>query len=485
MMKRTYRNRMAIALLSATGLLALAACDKDSDGLLPGTPVESLTIDTHVNGYMPEGAAAGTRASTSGNTFKFTTGDAIGLIALRNSNVSRYNNVKLTYSGGGRWSGTKIYDCGATSYIAYYPYRQDMAGKTSVDAIKSAFPIQDDQSTEANFNASNLMTATATLSGSTLRFNFTPAFAMVEVTVPDEVKATASIDGKSYVYRIYGTESSSTTYTCTVSLFKNDKTLRRIIKPGTTTEMKISCSVDNIPCVTYTKSVNIGAGNYKKLVLKGAMTRNLAIGDLVYNDGGTIAFFPGSATAVPTSNCLGAIWSLGQRSGDSPSNYDSKLSAVHGYVVALKQSPQSNFCTQNFTIGSAGQKSDPVTGYINTKKIRSMPGYSATTYPACWKASNWSPSAPNGTSGWYLPSLNEYVSIFSNKGVIETSLSKAGGNYLPDMYSNVSPYCMWTSSEHPDGGIYTHFIMAGIIASGMPAKTWVDPNSGIWPCFAF
>lgn len=486
MMKRTYRNRMAIALLSATGLFALAACDKDSDGLLPGTPVESLTIDTHVNGYVPEGAAAGTRASTSGNTFKFTTGDAIGLIALKNGSVSRYNNVKLTYNGGGRWScSTDIYDFGGMSFIAYYPYRSDMAGKTSVDAIKSAFPIQDDQSTEANFNASNLMTSQTTASNGTLKFNFTPAFAMVEVTVPDAVKATASIDGKSYVYRIYGTESSSTTYTCNVSLFRNDKTLRRIVKPGTTTEIKISCGVDNIPCMTYnTKSVNIGAGNYKKLVLKGTMTRNLAIGDLAYNDGGTIAFFPGSATAVPTSNCLGAIWSLGPRSGDTPSNYDGKLSAIHGYVVALKPKQQKKFCTQNFTIGTAGQKSDPVTGYINTKKIRSMPGYSATTFPVCWEASNWSPSAPNGTSGWYLPALNEYESMFSNKGVIGTVLSKAGGNYLPPAVGSYM-FCAWTSGESPEGGIYVHLIVYEYLASRWPAKTEEEPYGQIWPCLAF
>ena len=161
------RNHLFFGLVISC--LYFSSCGKDADGFFLDTEMKEITVTTHANGYMPEGAAAGTRASTSGNTFSFTTGDEIGLIAVKNGSVSRYNNVKLTYNGGGRWScSTDIYDFGGMSFIAYYPYRSDMAGKTSVDAIKSAFPIQDDQSTEANFNASNLLTATATLSGSTL-----------------------------------------------------------------------------------------------------------------------------------------------------------------------------------------------------------------------------------------------------------------------------------------------------------------------------
>ena len=113
-----------------------------------------------------------------------------------------------------------------------------------------------------------------------------------------------------------------------------------------------------------------------------------------------------------------------------------------------------------------------------------MPGYSATTFPVCWEASNWSPSAPNGTSGWYLPALNEYESMFSNKGVIGTVLSKAGGNYLPPAVGSYM-FCAWTSGESPEGGIYVHLIVYEYLASRWPAKTEEEPYGQIWPCLAF
>ena len=307
MMKRTYRNRMAIALLSATGLLALAACDKDSDSLLPGTPVESLTIDTHVNGYVPEGAAAGTRASTSGNTFKFTTGDAIGLIALKNGSVmSQYNNVKLTYNGGGSWkSSTDIYDFGGMSFIAYYPYRSDMAGKTSVDAIKSAFPIQDNQSTEAKFNASNLMTSQTTASNGTLKFNFTPAFAMVEVSVPEKIRGYSNGSGENFTYDIYGIGNTIPVPSEPTFYKTDERTYRRIVRASANIDIKIKFNSNSKTVLSYSKTMNISAGNYKKMVLKGTINKNLGKGTYAYRYKDRLAFH---TDIIKESDCFGVVF---------------------------------------------------------------------------------------------------------------------------------------------------------------------------------
>lgn len=392
-MKQTYKSGLKAVLLCLATVSLLTACGKDADGFLPDVSVKELTVTTHVNGYVPEGAEAGSRASSSGNAFNFTSGDAIGLIALKNGSVvSEYNNVKLTYSGGGWRSSEPLYDFGATSYIAYYPYRSDMAGKTSVDAIKSAFPIETDQSTEANFNASNLLTASATLSGESLRFNFTPAFAMVEVTVPDEVKGYSNANGEKYTYKIHG---GSWGPTFSLKFYKiSDKTYRRIIKPSTSTQIKVSYNVESgYTVASYTKSVNIGAGNYKKLVLKGTINRNIEVGDCVYNGDGDIVFIPNS---LPPnwighgSDILGVVASVGNVFGRTDAY-------THGLVMASKEA--ANGVTWN-----------------------NAPG----------KVSAYSPAAPSGTTtGWYLPDRNEMQYLCSgSKGNTGTSLGEKLNSYI-------------------------------------------------------
>lgn len=434
MMKQTYKSGLKAALLCLATVSLLTACGKDADGFLPDVSVKELTVTTHVNGYLPEGAEAGSRASSSGNAFNFTAGDAIGLIALKNGSVvSEYNNVKLTYSGGGWRSSEPLYDFGATSYIAYYPYRSDMSGKTSVDAIKSAFPIKDDQSTEADFNASNLLTATATPNGESLRFNFTPAFAMVETTKTDGLEGYSNANGENFTYKFYsGNEFPFVYHPNGFFCASDNKTFRKIIKPSTATSIRIYVGFQNQFVANYDKTVTVSAGNYKKLVIK-PLNYNLALGDYVYNMGGAIAFFPEIAlNNSPKSNCIAVISKMGQGTGDNPSNYDGKLSAVHGYAVALKDAV-SGTCLWASTdpkdqigVGSSLSEEDYV-GYSNTKKIKAVSGYSENTFPACWKACNYSVSAPSNSSGWYLPDIAQCYLWFNKKSELNTAFTKVGG----------------------------------------------------------
>ena len=443
MMKQTYKSGLKAVLLCLAAVSLWTACGKDADGYLPDASVKELAITAHVNGYLPEGAEANSRASSSGNAFNFTSGDAIGLIALKNGSVMpEYNNVQLTYSGGGWRSSEPLYDFGATSYIAYYPYRSDMSGKTSVDAIKSAFPIQDDQSTEANFNASNLLTATATPNGESLRFNFTPAFAMIETTKTDEVKGYSNANGENFTYQFYSDNSFPFVYDPRGFFCASDKkTYRKIIKPSTATSIRIVAGFQNLFVANYDKTVTVSAGNYKKLVIK-PLNYNLAFGDYVYNVGGAIAFLPKKiAWNIPKSNCIAVITKMGQGAGDSPSYYDGKLSAVHGYAVALKDAVNgtclwaSTDPRDEIGVGSSLSEVDYV-GYSNTKKIKAMPGYSENTFPACWKACNYSVSAPSNSSGWYLPDIAQCYLWYDNRNELNTAFTEVGGvKFNEDKYA--------------------------------------------------
>lgn len=456
-MKQTYKSGLKAVLLCLATVSLLTACGKDADGFLPDVSVKELTVTTHVNGYVPEGAKANSRASSSGNAFNFTAGDAIGLIALKNGSVMpEYNNIRLTYGNGGSWrSSVPIYDFGATSYIAYYPYRSDMAGKTSVDAIKNAFPIQNDQSTAANFNASNLLTATATLNEESMRFNFTPAFAMVEVVLPDEMKGYSNANGEKYTYKIYG--SASAVYSFNTSWYRVDKIYRRIIKPSSSTEIKVTCKINNMPDITFAKSVTVGQGNYKKLVL-GTANRNLEIGDFVYNDGGKIAFLPKTTASPSADKCIGIVMKMGKDTSGRYVDTDSYKQkdgvtpmSAHGYVLALYDAGAGGGAKW----GSAGTEVDTYSingfrGYSNTKKIKSMPGYSSSTFPACWYTTDefeadWRYPSPSDTSGWYFPSSfqTSYWANWPHSAVSETILASI--QKIISGYAWKKTY--WTSTE--------------------------------------
>lgn len=362
-MKQTYKSRLKAVIACMAGFFLLVSCQND-DERLP----KAFAIATHVNGYVSEDGKADTRGSINGTTFSFSTGDAIGVIALRNGSVmNECNNVRLTYRGG-TWSGADIYDWGADKYIAYYPYRSDMAGKTSVDAIKSAFPIQNDQSTEANFNASNLMTATATVSGENLSFNFTPAFAMVEVVVPEKIRGYSNGSGEKLTYDFYGVNSTGPTFN--LKFWKiADRTYRRIIKPSTSTEVKVSYNLNGKKTLNYTKQVNVATGTLRKIEL-GTLTQNISKGAYAYRQNGQLAFLLNGVSNDNIADCFGVVF---------------VCNSSQKFIVAKNDAGDKYKYddARDGTASSAYQNTNPVPGA--------------------------------GTSGWFLPSRSNFQLYNSNQ----------------------------------------------------------------------
>lgn len=303
-------------------LSLFTACSRDADNLLP--EVQNLSINTAVQSYVLDDGI--TRATISGLTTTFVNGDEIGLFAIKNGSLL-YNNIKLTYQGSGAWSAaTTVYNYGSgITYYAYHPYRADIAGKTSIDAIKSAFPVQASQITDADFKASNLLTATGSLSGNTVNLSFTPAFSMVDVVSPKAgVKGYSNAASENFTYSIYGgdeLQNFPAGYVSDVS--SSDRSCRIIVKPGTAFSIKVNTKGSG---VVFNKSITPVAGQYKKLVLDGTVNRNLAVGDYVYGGGGgQLSFFPGTKDPISITECIGIVFSVGANKRDGE---------AHGMVVA-------------------------------------------------------------------------------------------------------------------------------------------------------
>ena len=165
------------------GMLSVLALTSCSEYLEDGTPSSPQSLKIEVSDANLDGKAT-TRAAYSGYTTTFESGDQIGLYVTKGSRVI-VANACYTYDGSA-WStsSTVEYNSGY-SYYAYYPYvaspyTPDFTQST-VDAKFDNFLTdasdkfhKADQSTKANYQASDLMIAQGADAGSN-----TVSFAML------------------------------------------------------------------------------------------------------------------------------------------------------------------------------------------------------------------------------------------------------------------------------------------------------------------
>lgn len=156
-------------------------------------------------------------------------------------------------------------------------------------------------------------------------------------------------------------------------------------------------------------------------------------GDYYYADG--------TWSSTLEKPCIGIVFKVGVGTDDATSNYTGlRDNTIHGYVVAVNDA--------HTNVGAWGiretdvdgiENNDPAgnkyDGYKNTVVIRQLDAYAATDvsqpmkngqYWAFKVASLYTPTAPEQTSGWYLPSIQQLADIYSLSD-LATRLTAAGG----------------------------------------------------------
>lgn len=435
------KRHLSAGLLMAGILVLFSGCGKEdlisgggvtSDG---GSSGRLLSLTASAQDFTD--METGTRASESGTTITFQSGDAIGVFGVKGGSLV-CNNLRFTTSNGSTWSGPEIYHESGTTYFAYYPYESGMNGKTSLAAIQSDFESRlnsnPDQGSQANYMTyCKLLVSTSgsvSPSGDKLSFAFKHALAMVEVVLPDKLSGTMSANGGNFA--VYSPSSITTSFSLGgSSSFYNisGKTYRRIVKPGTSQSFKATlCGRFD-----YTNSLTVSAaGSYKKIPL-GNVSGTVQVGDFAYGaNGGTLSFFPGSTTteAPDKASCIGLVAAVGQFGS-------------HGMVVAKTSAATALWANRATTI------------------------------------SNYSPKAPSGYS-WGLPSIAElrYLATGSTSG-------SASGTSMRDQ---LDPYFLkadgskwvtdsggwhWTSEQETTGytrGPYRISFVSGLLYSQADAS---------------
>ena len=440
--------------------LAMAAivtgCNQNNE---LGTPAPSgeedvLNVVATANDFVSSDATS--RVSETDYTTTFEEGDAIGVFVVRDGEAL-VSNMKMTLGADGTtWAGendAKLYYYKDADYIAYSPYTEGLS-VTSEEEIITHFTTNlknsTGQSTLAEYQAADLMTASVVAAnvtrGQNITFSFAHKMSMIEIKVPIRAytsgdyeysaplglkvtMAEESAAGKEFSLCTFGKE------TITENESEVTKGLYRCIVAPSNTELNVEGEFQDGSVPVYfpaangaALSVTPKAGEYEGIDVKydyadhsGIEERNLEVGDYYYADG---SIWPGDLGNVP-AGCIGIIFSTETSTADQAKNWS------HGYVVSLFDTDDINtkyswsMVNEDITGLNLYEKTvDSFTsafadydGYSATQAILAAPSYSAAAYAAVNAAVTYGKEIPSTTSGWYLPSIGQVALIINNLGV--------------------------------------------------------------------
>lgn len=338
--------------------LAMAAivtgCNQNNE---LGTPAPSgeedvLNVVATANDFVSSDATS--RIIETNYTTTFEVGDAIGVFVVRDGEAL-ISNMKMTLGADETtWAGengAKLYYYKDADYIAYSPYTEGLS-VTSEAEIISHFTTKlqgsTGQSTLADYQAADLMTASVVAAnvtrGQNITFSFAHKMSMIEIKVP--IRAYKTKGGYEYSAPLglkvkigdqdnfslctFGKETTGETGSeVTKGIY------RCIVAPNT--ELNVEGEFQDGPAPVYfpvagTLSVTPEAGSYKGIDVNYTYTdytatRDLKVGDYYYADG---SIWPNELGKAPKTGCVGIIFST---TVNEKALVD--LGYNHGYVVSI------------------------------------------------------------------------------------------------------------------------------------------------------
>ena len=470
-------------------LVLLCACSGSDEELstVAQQPCPALELTVSAGGFVTDGSAPGTRATDNGAATTFESDDRVGVIVLENGTL-KGNNLPYKYNGsswsfdaataGSENTGKSVYyyDNKATkvTYIVYFPYSTDADGVTSLDGgggLKSKFIPKADQQSEAGYRASDLMVWTSGSGSPQKTLAATLTHAYNSVSLLPEVHYTLE-DGQDFVHPSPAISD--------VNFIMDDKIVYpykaadgsyRYILPSGLMNNSVRCfyTCDN---KTYRKDLTVSSAGantrYSSTQRVNAGTYSLAnaqVGDFYCMSGSTGYLIRGDATSFPANmNCIGIVFKAGKEASDSGTYTDidgREMSAINGYVVALQDVSSSTLKwadmngQYDFRVGTSTSESD-WQGYDNCQKMKNGGDWSIGHFPAANACQNFGSAepylryaAPAGSSGWFLPSCGQLLSLYKNRDVLSGQINKlkAINGYGSIGWFSGSYY--WSSSEYP------------------------------------
>lgn len=447
-------NSWKITFMALAMATAMTGCNQNNE---LGTPAPSseedvLNVVATANDFVSSDATS--RITETNYTTTFGEGDAIGVFVVRDGEAL-VSNMKMTLGSDNVWAGengAKLYYYKDADYIAYSPYTEGLSVTSEteiVDYFTAKLEGTTGQSTLADYQAADLMTASVVAAnvtrGQNITFSFAHQMSMIEIKVP--IRAYTTTGGYEYSaplgLKVTMAEESATGKEFSLCTFGKETTdesgnvvtkgIYRCIVAPSDAALNVEGEFQDGSVPVYFPAtggtalyVTPKAGSYKGFDVNYTYTdyiatRDLEVGDYYYADG---SICPKNMTSIPPSGCVGIIFSTETSTADQAKNWS------HGYVVSLFDtddiSTKHSWSTVNEDITGLNlyEKSvDSFTsafadydGYSATQAILAAQSYSAAAYAAVNAAVTYGKEIPSSTSGWYLPSIGQVALIINNLG---------------------------------------------------------------------
>ena len=434
---KNYFMKSSVALMVFSA--ALASCTQEEIAQTDMSARQTLNISVSTQDFVPEDGSRAT-TSTTDRVTTFSDGDAMGMYVISSDGTVICNNEKFVYNSSAWKAENELYYWKNANYIAYYPYDESLTAEniTSAEAIKTKFAGAENfytQNTAEAYEKADLMLVEVEApADGNIQFNLSHQFSMVEINVP--VRKYKTEGGFEYTAPVsLAWDQDLKIGDKTVTPYSTGKGSFRFIVPS---EEELSFTLDGHLVYDEGVPVNFGSSDAQTLNLASGhckvynvtyekvsgdvTTRNLEVGDFYYTDGSIYPYGNqegnNDCSKPVKDGCIGVIFEVG--TGVAGTDW------THGSVLALKSLGQAkwsaNECTvEGNVIETLSADATIKSGYEVTQALVQMEGFLLND--AANLAYNFGKgeedsqyAAPVSSSGWYLPSIADWIAVIQNLG---------------------------------------------------------------------
>lgn len=483
MIMKNYFAKSSVALMVVSA--ALASCTQEEIVQNDVPTRQALNISVNIQDFVSEDGSRATTGTDENRTTAFADGDEMGMYVISSDGTVICNNEKFVYEGSAWKAANELYYWKNADYIVYYPYDESLTVEsildvddtasseetdpseemTIVDALKAKFAGTENfytqNTAEAYEKADLMLDAVNSPANGTIQFNLAHQFSMVEINVPVRRYKTTEAQG-NFEY----TAPVSLTWNTDLKIgdnvvapYSTGKGSFRFIVPSAT---DLSLTLDG--CLMYDEgvpvyfgsstepqSINLASGLCKVYnvtysgVENTVVTRDLEVGDYYYSDGSIYPYGnqkdDNDLTNPVKNGCIGVIFEVGTGVPNTP--------WTHGSVLALKSLGQAKWSANRCIVegNMIETLSDDVTvksGYEVTLALVKTSGFlwndaANLAYNLGKGEYDSQYAAPVYSSGWYLPSIADWVEVIQNLGG-DTDFTLSTTGVSGDVISNIKSH---------------------------------------------
>lgn len=445
-MKTNYLTLSVMALAAA-----FTACSQDNEILETNVSdnAQVLTIQAAESGF--EAAEKEGRATDEGAKTEFEDGDKMGLFVVRDNGSVVKSNEPITYNSTTKtWSTTTpVYYYTDADYIAYFPYNEDLSvSATATEKITSGIinvfdeyfkEHKADQSDLATYRNADLMLATITAKAlaeqktenKTLNFDLKHNYSMIELNVPSYKYSYTYGEG----IKEFSVPMSNFNVTLGDTEVKpchiGNGVYRMLVEPG---DITLTGSFEDpkdqrpVNFSNASKTKNLAAGSYVKynITYDGdpddeVVERNI-IGDYYCQDG---SIYPSDLQTVP-DNVIGIVFStVGDDEELGKEGYEYYVLSIRErgklgfrYATSEKENEKedskvdiADITNYNSAEEEFSKCLDDMSGLRWTDAVRVLQYNITKDLDKNWVGNQF--AVPElGTTGWFIPSIGQWVKLF-------------------------------------------------------------------------